>query len=91
MCRSAGGIHNLKEALAQLRPFFRGITAIGSYSKEREVEAAGDNKRVCERLMGETYNAPPGLSPARGTWSEISVRPRPLVSNLENRPIVYSD
>ena len=40
---------------------FRGIVAIESYSKEREMEAAGDNKRVFERLMEETDNVAPGL------------------------------
>jgi hypothetical protein len=37
-----------------------GTVAIESYSKEREMEAAGDNKREFERLVGETDNAPPG-------------------------------
>ena len=61
----AEGIYDLKDALARLRPFFRGIVVIESYAREREMQAAGDNKREFDQLMREIDTAPPGQLPAR--------------------------
>ncbi len=56
----AEGIYDLKDALARLRPFFRGIVVVESYAREREMQAAGDNKREFDQLMREIDTAPPG-------------------------------